>query len=366
MKCPLCSSNETETFEVNHPFIRHLDFTDMYDKGRLGQCRSCYLVFNVISERSEKELQSYYTSLAYAKSRQTKHTVTVTEFAKPVTRSFLQAEMIRDFFSIEKPKILDIGCFDGELLKELESRFPDGDYHGFDINPYLEGLFFKGNRFHFWFSDLSRIDEIFDLICLSHSLAYIQDLNALSVQLDRLLKADGTLFVQTANLEANPCIALFADQRYLFSHKILCNLFAHLGFTLTTVHSDWFPREIVGTGKKRLRMKAKPFRTDLHLAESLTDLESMAVRIQEVKQEGNIGVLGTTVNAAFTHGILGDRTGFFVEENPYKTQVSFRGREVVHPAKLHNNDMVILPYGKTAAKIALRFEAQYPGRFVPV
>ena len=77
----------------------------------------------------------------------------------------------------------------------------------------------------------------------------------------------------------------------------------------------------------------------------------------------NIAVLGTTVNAAFVEEIMGDRVLYFLDENPSKIGRPFRGKNVLHPKEISENNHIILPYGKSGKKIRERIKKICGGTF---
>ena len=199
MKCPLCLSSNVELVQIEYPCFRHLDFATIRPSGRIGQCRICQLLFNAVDEDVVSGIDSMFRSPAYSESRQTKHTVRVEKFPPRVTRSFLQAELVRELFDSEVLSVLDIGCFDGEFLVELNRRFNAATLHGFDVNEHLCSLFPKGDCFKFWSQGLEYVEGEFDLVCLLHSMTYIRDLPYLMQHLKRLMKRCGSVFVQAPN-----------------------------------------------------------------------------------------------------------------------------------------------------------------------
>ena len=364
MNCPLCHLPNQEPVEVAYPFIRHLDFETVSPDGRLAQCPRCRLIFNIFSQEQESRLAGYFADPEYASSQQTIQTVNLPQFHQPVTRSFLQAEILSPLLG-PKPAVLDLGCFDGRLLSELGARLNQAQLHGFDVNPCLAEVFPATGNYRFWLGDLSAVTGSFDLICLSHSLAYLPDLHRLAGQLSRLVAPGGFVFVQVANLAANPCLALFGDQRYLFSPAILTNFFNRLGFELKILETEWFPRELLGLARPMETLRPKAYLPDLDLTKVLGQLDRMAQDLAEATQ-GPVAVLGATANAAFAHCVLGSRVACFVDENPHKVGWSFRGVEIIHPADLTDGQTVLLPYGPSAEAMRERLARLYRARFVAI
>jgi SAM-dependent methyltransferase len=365
MTCPICGSTEITVAEVGYPVFRQTDFATVRTTGRIGECRSCQALFQRVAPSEVHSIEQQLEEESYVQSGQTSQTVTVKEFASPVTRSFLQAELLRCVIRDEAPVVLDIGCFDGELLIELDAHFATAELHGFDSNEHLRRLFPSKDNFHFWTEDLGAIDGPFDLICLSHCMAYVRDVRSLMCDIDRLLKPGGVLFLQMPDISANPCYLLMGDQFYYYTPSILRSILGLFGFKFSPLQNEWFPREIVGLARPG---RAAATATGAYgLRECLRDLDRKAERLRDIaRRTQDAGVLGTTGSAAFVDSILGDRVSRFVDENPRRLDTTFRNKPVLHPSALRDSDAVLIPYGASGQEVRRRFAEQYRGRFIVV
>ena|SRR2546425_665988 len=366
MTCPVCGASEVTLAEVDHAFIRETDYTTVKDSCRIGECGVCWALFQCVDAADVAVIDEQFEDEAYGNSQQTGQTVMVEQFGGPVTRSFLQAEVLRPLIANQRPAVLDVGCFDGKLLVELSARFAEADLHGFDRNAFLRRLFPTKPNFHFWTGDLATVDGRFDLICLSHSMSYVRDTTGLMNHTSRLLKPEGLVFLQMPDIAQNPCYLLMADQFYYYTPDILRNLFGRFGFEFSPLDNAWFPREIVGFARL-LGRNTLPSRRAYGLAECLAALEEKARRCRDIAATvDKAAVLGTTGNAAFVDSVLGERVSRFLEENPNRRDGSFRGKPVNHPRVLCDTDVVMVPYGPAGHRLGRRLAAQYRGRFIVV
>jgi hypothetical protein len=96
--------------------------------------------------------------------------------------------------------------------------------------------------------------------------------------------------------------------------------------------------------------------TQDYLIELKGKLEDLKERLPT---SGRVAVLGTKLNAAVVHSILGDRIDLFVDENPNSEGLSFHGKPVRHPKALNRKDTVIIPFGQTSEPIGRRFKRAY-------
>ena len=360
--CHICNGAYKDII-IPFPFFRHLDYSTISLSAKLKKCSKCMLIYNF--DLSNLELDTYKTE-KYANSNQTQQTMQIDCYQNPVSRSFLQAKILTEINSnYEYNRIMDIGCFDGKLLVELDRIIMNADLWGFDINPHLKSFFPQKENFHFISTDLKDQEEKFDLITLSHSIIYIQDLNELMASISRLLKEDGTLFIQIPDICSNPFYSLMGDQKFIFTKISLKNILNKYNYKVDVISNDYFPRELILIAKKVKSSSNSNFNADYLFEENINKINFFKKKLKNIKGN-NIVLLGTTVNAAFVDEILGDRIKFFVDENVSRVGELFRGKNVIHPKNLSLKNNTILPFGKFGGKIKSRFEKLYKGSFTVV
>jgi len=361
--CPICNGSSVRVLDVSYPFFRHMDFATIKTNGTLGQCCTCQTLFQVINDVDLAKIEGELNNETYMESSQTNQTVTIENSDSPATRSVLQAQLIKHLVSNRTPKILDIGCFDGELLLQLQHLYPRAVLHGFDRNEGARQYFPTMDNFHFWAPDLRAIQEKFDIITLSHSMPYEQNIRHLMNEILRLLDPKGTLFIQLPDIAMSPWLLLMADQYYYYSLEILTATLRRFGFTISSSGSKWFPREIVVEAK----IADSPWKapSGKRLEFYLQELDEKVERLKLIRAT-QIGVLGTTSAAAFVDSIYGENISYFVDENPSKVGADFRGKHVLHPNMLQDGNTVVIPYGISGRQIKNRFTSKYSGEFIIV
>ena len=360
-QCPSCGCKNVAVTEVKVPLFRHYDWKRISLGGQICSCENCLLLFHDAPERYKAK---GFESIEYSESGQTKHLISVDEYENGVTRSFLQSKIIEQNLKVTPETILDIGCFDGALLKELADIYPEAELYGYDVNPFVEKLFPKNGRFKFMSGELSEIDKTFSLIILSHSIMYIKNLRACFGKISSLLSPSGCVYIQTPDISKNYYYLLMADQYYFYTTDVMKNMLRCHSFNPTLVQSDWFPREIIAIATKSDECLKFVTGTQQHLP-NIEFFEGVGIKLNELHGD-HFGVLGTTINAAFINSFLGDRLDFFVDENYTDYRESFHGKVVMHPRNLSDNDMVIIPYGESGGEIKGRFEQRYKGNYLVV
>ena len=302
----------------------------------------------------------------YADSHQTEQKIHVEGHTKPVTRSFLQAKILTEkFLNNENARILDIGCFDGRLLDELDGMLSNADLWGFDINPYLESWFPRKDNFHFISTDIGNMAGLFDLIILSHSILYIPNQSELMSSINRILKNDGILFIQIPNVFINPYYLLMGDQSIIFTETSLKNVLGKFGYKVDVIKCDYFPRELLISAKKNELGSLDSYEESNLFEENIETINHVKKQLGNIKGK-NLTVLGTTVNAAFVDEIMEGKIKFFVDENLSESKSTFRAKKVFSPKVLNSTNHTILPFGESGIKIQERFEKLYGGRYTVV
>ena len=205
----------------------------------------------------------------------------------------------------------------------------------------------------------------FDLITLSHSILYIPDLNVLMTSISRLLKDDGTLFIQIPDIYKNPFYSLMGDQGFIFTKTSLNNVLYKFGYRAEIVKNDYFPRELLIIAQKDESVDLSSYKENNLFEDNIEIINCVKEKLENINDQ-NLTVLGTTVNAAFVDEIIGKRIHFFVDENLSKPDKKFRGKNVAHPKDLNDTSHTILPYGESGNKIRERFEKLYKGTFAVV
>ncbi len=360
MQCSFCQSCESELINIEMTTFTHLDFSDYGESEQILRCLNCQSLRNFQALNKIYQIESLYQQSEYVLSNQTSQTFNVPDEPKPVTRSFLQAKILQSYLKKNaQPHVLDIGCFDGQLLLELSSYFPQGQFRGFDVNEKLQGLFPSKSNFHLWISDLKQIEGQFDMICLSHSILYIEDLPNLLQLISELLRPNGLLFIQAPNIILNPYQLLLSDQYHYFSPTSLKNVLQRFGFESDFINYEYFPRDLLVFAKPNPAIVSQSFKKDTSVYQSIQILKENRDKLNELPYNYDLCVLGTTSTAAFADSVLKQKNRFFVDENKDSANRTFRGKSIVHPDSVDKSVYLVLPFSHSNIRIRSRFIKQY-------
>ncbi len=178
--------------------------------GELWKCLSCHLFFRY-PRLSKAEIDQLYKS-GNPESWQT----------QPSQRADYQ--IIREWISgiTGIKRILDVGCFDGQLL-----QFLDGDYQRFGVEIHQaaaqraqkKGIIILGTDF----SDLPAIDGHMDVVLAVDVIEHSYDPKAFLKSLKNLVVADGYIAITTGNTDSS-------SWRLMGSQYWYCHIAEHLSF----------------------------------------------------------------------------------------------------------------------------------------
>ena len=355
--CKICSY-KTKKISITLPFFRHIDFKKDLNNIVLRKCMNCQMIHNY---KNSNNITNLFKKKSYSLSKQTSHLVKNNKDYK--RRTFYQAEIIYKIFRKKNNiNVLDIGCFDGQLLLDMSKLFKKYNFFGYDINKKLIKLFPKKKNFRFVLSNLNNINIKFDLIVMSHSIMYIKDLNKKLQICKKLLNKRGKIFIQFPNLKINPFYSLMSDQFQFPTENSIKNILKLNNFDSIIIKKRVFSKELIIIAKIGKYNKNIKLIKDSIYEKAISKIKRIKRNLLKIP-DSELNVLGTTVNAAFVDEILSKKINFFVDEQNFKVNSLFRGKKVIHPKKITCKKSTILPYGRDNKFIINYFKKQYKGNY---
>jgi SAM-dependent methyltransferase len=361
MPCPLCQQTDTQTLDLGDYFFDAIVYKPWSSiVCSLFYCNVCSLVYRHYDEKI-KRVHDLFLEDSFEETYTGSHVVIPSDTGEPLSPYRLKANLFGGFLEQTYPAVLDIGCFDGQFLFEFRQMMAGrGSYSGFDLK--IRNAFSRYPEFKFYDKELETIEGKFDLINLSHSMAYIPDTTRLMSNLNRLLETDGFISFTGSNLVKKPASLLYAENLNHYTPTILKNIFGAYGFTFEELKSDSFPRDILGIARRTEEgTTIFEFAEDRAVFESIEYLRDTVKALKDLPL-GNTeySVLGTTSEAAFVNNILGSNVRSFTDENPSKCDSTFLGKPVNGPTVLDEGVTLIIPYGNTGKTIADRLRKSHP------
>ena len=254
--CPICNGNLFK----NH--INSIDYSVTKEEFNIVRCNSCD--FHFTNPRPDNnELGRYYISDHYISHNNTNKTLF--EKAYQTVRKITikgKFKLIKQYTN--KGSILDIGCGTGEFLNIFKKN--GWTTKGIEPNGNARQKAIKNHKLDvIENTNLSDIEDKFDIISMWHVLEHVTDLKNNLNELNRLLSKNGKIIIAVPNL--NSYDSSYYGQYWAaydlpihlshFSKKTITKLFRNNGFSLVKTKGmkfDSFYVSIISeehkTGKK--------------------------------------------------------------------------------------------------------------------
>jgi len=195
-KCPVCDREEVEfVHKVQYALFDNHPMTGGYN---VVQCEKCLFIY-ADTHVTQEELDIYYKDLS---KYEDKNIGTGGGYSKnDKDRLSKTAEFISSYLPDKNARIIDVGCANGGLLKELKTL---GFTKLVGLDPSSTCVEITKNEVgcEAYQMSLFNIDESlgkFDLVILSHVLEHLLDLSSTINRLNNLLKEGSLLYVECPN-----------------------------------------------------------------------------------------------------------------------------------------------------------------------
>jgi SAM-dependent methyltransferase len=363
--CRLCGGPIETITSLPWPRFRHSDWSVICTAPwNLLVCRQCGIAGPERHDRSDLRVQ--YANRSYADRDTPVHYVRPPGAVALIPGPQHQVDILRPFLP-ECPAILDVGCFDGRLLRAFRQRYPTARMVGYDVSEGLQRFFPPHERIAFFSGDLAWEAAPFDLIVFSQSLQYVPNPNVILERAAAHLSHGGHLFIQVPDLAKRPVSILLGDLYHHFTRTSLDNLLRFNDFDMMVIESTGFGRDlvVVASRAKTNGLTLVP-EGPLSVTASIKALDAIVQRTSDVMASGGGNVFGTTIDAAFVAHILGDKLADFIDEAPFPPAATFLRRPIRHPSALRPEERTFVPLGVCATEMIRRLQHSYKGKFLPI
>jgi len=193
-ECKICGNTMFDHFmEVNDYFLTN-------EKFNLVKCKNCELVF-VNPQPSHHDIAKYYNSPNYISHSGTNKGIINWVYTK--IRNYTHQKKLKLVSAFSSGKtILDIGCGSGELL----FLFKKNNWDTLGVEPNDNARTFSQKQYQLNVLKEEEIDQIGshskDVISMWHVLEHVHDLNKRLIEIKRILKNNGVVFIAVPNMES--------------------------------------------------------------------------------------------------------------------------------------------------------------------
>ena len=338
--CEICKIRNSKTklhkIKIDLPNFSHSKYELINKNSLFAICKSC----NLIKIKKNKNNGKFLNFLKTKKYISTNQSDQIKSFGKINfrTREILQYNYFKKFIKKKDFNLLDIGCFNGKLVKVIKKDYPKSNIVAYDTNKYLK-KFFLGTKINF--NNKLNFKRKFDYIIISHSLQYIPEIQKFIIKIRKMIKKSTIIFIQLPDLEKNIYNLLYSDQYYLLSKNFLINFANKFGFKIINIEKDYFLNEILLIMKPEIKIPPKKIiNKGFKLIQNLKKLKKIKKKLVGLK--GKFYIFGTTINSVFVNHYIKEKNLGFVDESNSKN--IFMNKKVILPKNLKKDQKLIFTY----------------------
>lgn len=350
--CHTCGGDKLHEIEAFRTLPRVTsDCKPFKPGGRLQVCMDCGAAQKPSDPTWQKDCDAIYaTYQPYWQSGGVEQAVYDTRTGEPRRRSqALVARITAERGLGEAGTVIDVGCGNGVMLTAFGAAKPGWALYGHELSelnlPFLKKI--PGFRKLFTGYPI-RLEGEFDVITMIHSLEHFADpVGGLESLKDHIGK-DGCLFVEIPDCEATPFDLLVADHASHFTRHDLARVVRRAGLGASVIANDWLTKELSVIADRSGKIcDLPPAPTP---AESLARVNAQVAWLQATVERAaetaatakTFGIYGTSVAAMWLYGQVGDKTSFFVDEDPGRTSLSLFDRPIYNPSEAPDGSTIYL------------------------
>lgn len=226
IECPICGDTYYDNYISGKDFVNNIDENFTYVR-----CNSCGLVYQnprmTPQSLAEKLYSGNYSrqDLNMGRSLERIYSNIFNAYAK----LFFKLDRFPQIN--KKGTVLDIGC--GGCAELNYYKQAGWECYGIDLDPDVE-IIGKKHGLNIYIGELKEAkypENFFDLIIMKHSLEHIPNPNEILIEVRRILKYDGILYIEVPNGESLEIILfknfwhqLHFGHLYLYSPRTLSKL----------------------------------------------------------------------------------------------------------------------------------------------
>ena len=227
--CAVCDGDAHTTLCTN----------DRYDMAltTVG-CNACGLLFTNPQPTAEAMVRFYELDYRrYYENTEQPSADYIRRLKKDVRADHMVQYLLRELNLHVTPRVLDVGCAEGAVLKRLTETVPGASLFGIEPNPDFAGFASQYTGAEIAASLDDVVGQQFDLIVTNHVLEHINDPLSYLRTLRALLTDTGSLYVAVPDAESYRNLAdLHIAHLYHFTRQTLQDLLSKAG--LTPIHME--------------------------------------------------------------------------------------------------------------------------------
>ena len=321
--------------------------------GRMGVCSACDLVQAILSPSWGAECRKIYSTYhIYRQSGGAEQAVFSSGQGTPRSKKIVDW-LKRQARLPMRGEVLDVGCGNGGFLRALRSELSRWGLSGTEFDRRNEKALRKIRGFRKLYDSRSSPPAAsFDLISLVHVLEHMAAPSEYLKGLRPLARPGARVLIQVPDAERNPFILPVADHASHFSQSSLRRVAERAGIRVKSVRHDVVTRELTLLGKWGGIKKADRHRSGNRggkkwAEKNLGLLRGMSDEAQREAKKGKLVVFGSSLGAAWIHGITRGRVETFLDEDRARHGRKHLGVPIVRPGMGQGRGVLVPLAGKT-------------------
>ncbi len=242
-------------------------------------------------------------------------------------------------------RLLDVGCGNGALLREAGRHLRNWRLTGTELSGKHRGAVERlPGVERMVVGDVTEAQGRFEVVTLVHVLEHVVEPGALLAAVKQKMSEGGLMVVQCPDQGVNPFDLLIVDHATHFTDRTLGSLLGREGFEVVAGGS-WVTKElsvVARAGGGGTHDVADARLEWERAAEQVRWLHAAVEWAQRCAETRSVGLFGTSIAATWMLGVLGERVGFFVDEDPSRVGKRYHGREVIAPEQVPAGSEVLM------------------------
>ena len=319
----------------------------------MGVCSACDLVQAILSSSWKEECRKIYSTYhIYRQSGGAEQAVFSGGQGTPRSKKIVDWLKRQARVPI-RGQVLDVGCGNGGFLRALRREFSRWGLSGTEFDRRNEKALRKIRGFRKLYDSRSTPPTAsYDLISLVHVLEHMAAPSEYLADLRSLARPGAWVLIQVPDAERNPFILPVADHASHFSQGSLRRVAERAGIRVKSVRHDVVARELTLLGECGVKQKAGGCRSGNRGGKKwaekiLSLLKRMSDEAQREAKKEKLVVFGSSLGAAWIHGITRGRVKTFLDEDRARHGRKHLGVPIVRPGMGQGRGVLVPLAGKT-------------------
>jgi 2-polyprenyl-3-methyl-5-hydroxy-6-metoxy-1,4-benzoquinol methylase len=252
---------------------------------------------------------------------------------------------------------LDIGTGSGHLLSAFSKKLINWKIVAHDLNNSNEALIRENGASEFYFGNLEKITEKFDLITMNHVLEHVMDPRSVLLKASILLKSKGKLVVIIPTYTVTNTDFFFMEHCSHFTSETLNIAAAISGLRiLNTLEGKLGTVEIGFLAEKYSEILDDAFEPKIDYSEQLVNY------INTFPREKKLGIFGLNGAGMWLSVICKGKISFIIDDNPLKQNSTFAGIPILSLDDSPPDSTVLVAYNnpKLSLEMLSKLEVRKP------